>query len=54
MRKYIVVLESDVFGAEEFYYNTRREQEAGYRRLLKSARQGEQEDGIERHVYQLN
>jgi hypothetical protein len=45
-----VSMTSEVYGEEVFEYDSRRDQERGYKRLLKSARLHFQQDGIERIV----
>lgn len=46
-----VILESNEFGVEVFHYQTKREAEAGLKRLVKSAKAHEKKDGIQRKVY---
>jgi len=49
-KKFVNFMESDVYGREEFFYDTAQEQMDGLRQLMAGARAGQTSDGIQRWV----
>lgn len=48
--RYVVYMESDVYGRERFVYNSADEAEAGYQRLRASVNERQKEDKIRRFL----
>lgn len=46
-----VVMQSEVYGIETFEYPTARAAEAGRKRLVKSAKKHEKQDGVKRKIW---